>query len=1688
VSRRSIGLRGLTVTGAVFVGGCTANPGDSGEGQTTGAWNASHRTGSDAGPTLAGVCATPGSVATCGQVDRVSGGYVTCTTGHMTCAEGVWGPCLGDRITTKLAPTTGALRISDFGTQVDCVNDPCDPACVQVVDTPQGLDAGAESGFQITEGGLTPAPIVTSDAGVVCTGLTVNPPTLNVSVVGLNPIVTTPSSPVLSAAYVPLPCFSGLANASWSVNQPGLAAISGGALSLVSAVAGPIVVSAYSAGLQASATVNVITNVVDASQVTPAVAMLFTGGGTLPDNLQFLYPYANTVFPRSVAAPVVQWNNEGVAATAVKVTVQYPPTGTPTYSVSEIIPESNPPQATLSQDGWSFLDQTAAGKDALLSIQRLVNGVLLQPVTETVHFATAPLRGNIFYTEYNVPAWTATIKSANPSGTTPATVAMANAGCNPCHSVSANGTTLVSSNWGNNDTSVARVNSDGSLTGLANMWNTATGADSRGFAYSAISADGLYALQGSNWWGNTLQPGQGGSVSKPHGNGSGLTGAYFANASLSGAPAYTRSDPVIDFGWAATSPGGSIAAGSSYAVSWTGSVQAIFTEAYTFEIESSDGATLTVNGQSLVNQFGTQTDTKLSGTIAMTAGAKVPIALTYKNVSNTSQIHLRWSSAHQPYQIIPVTQLYPAGLTAPANGLTGTYYSNIDFTGTATTEFDPGVNYNWNGGPPVAGGAGTNFSVEWTGQAQTPCTGNYQWCVVGDDGVRLWVDGTLVDDGWVAQGPTLYCSPAVSETAGTLHDIKMDYFQAGGGSVAQLEWNAACLGLGSPAVIPSADLFPTGDQGIGGFNMPFRTAGDRGNGAPYSIISVPQVVNASPVDVSSQTPNAWGLGTTAMMVPAFSPDGTKLVFVDGDTSGGASWRQGLSLFDFNETQRLFSNRRNVVNTTLAPTSTLPMFAGWSHQDIGTPGDPAYAGSAAVANGVYTVTAGGDDIWNSSDAFHFVYVPISGDFRLQARVTSLGYADYWSKAGVMLRSDLTSSAAQSTMLINAGALTGFQWRSSNGASSSWTQGPGAGFPYWVRLTRAAGIVSGDVSPDGVNWTNVGSTQPAIPNAAYVGLAVTAHNNATSTTATFDNVAFAAAASNNVVRWPAFEGDSRSVIFQTNPPGQDDMATYPQYGGMLPSGYSSIPGQLWSVDTSNPTLHPPASLDKINVGLGGVDVNRSYQPTVLPTSAGGYRWTVFTSDRQYGNTMNVPVSGVTPTTQLWVGAIDDIVSGTTDRSHPPFWLPNQVLGSSGGRIRNERAYWVLNACKPTLASTQPPQPMTPAFSPMDQDIGTPGDPAYAGSAAVANGVYTVTAGGDDIWNSSDAFHFVYVPISGDFRFQARVTSLGYADYWSKAGVMLRSDLTSSAAQSTMLINAGALTGFQWRSSNGASSSWTQGPGAGFPYWVRLTRAAGIVSGDVSPDGVNWTNVGSIQPTIPNAAYVGLAVTAHNNATSTKATFDNVSFGATVPPNPLPASACLDDNDCCGAQTAPPTAACEVDVPLATPVTRHCVPLGSNSCVALGGSCASDADCCGFPTNRCTKGACAVPPAPFSYTDLVFTRDYLASCPSQEQPVWRFFDWETVTPGNSAIRFAVATAGASAALPSTIGAPGVVSIGTASGAPITLWTGADVGAALKAAGQPTSLPYLRVFMDFQPTSDQSQGPTLTAWRQQFDCGASE
>jgi len=83
---------------------------------------------------------------------------------------------------------------------------------------------------------------------------------------------------------------------------------------------------------------------------------------------------------------------------------------------------------------------------------------------------------------------------------------------------------------------------------------------------------------------------------------------------------------------------------------------------------------------------------------------------------------------------------------------------------------------------------------------------------------------------------------------------------------------------------------------------------------------------------------------------------------------------------------------------------------------------------------------------------------------------------------------------------------FQRRTSAGLTTTHTSGGEGAAPQWVRLTRAANIVTAAVSPDGITWTDVGSDVVGIASQPLlIGIALTSHDNEALATATFDNVA-------------------------------------------------------------------------------------------------------------------------------------------------------------------------------------------------------------------------------------------------------------------------------------------------------------------------------------------------------------------------------------------------------------------------------------------------------------------------------------------------------------------------------------------------------------------------------------------------------
>ncbi|HYE08000.1 MAG TPA: PA14 domain-containing protein [Planctomycetota bacterium] len=146
------------------------------------------------------------------------------------------------------------------------------------------------------------------------------------------------------------------------------------------------------------------------------------------------------------------------------------------------------------------------------------------------------------------------------------------------------------------------------------------------------------------------------------------------------------------------------------------------------------------------------------------------------------------------------------GVIGSGTGLRGEYFDNADFTGATTARVDRVVDFDWGGGAPDAALGVDTFSARWTGTVLAPRSERLTFHVVGDDGVRLWVGGQLIVDAWIDQGPTEWTG-ALDVVRGQAYDIRLEYYENGGGAVARLLWSSPTM---ARAVVPTSQLTPAG--------------------------------------------------------------------------------------------------------------------------------------------------------------------------------------------------------------------------------------------------------------------------------------------------------------------------------------------------------------------------------------------------------------------------------------------------------------------------------------------------------------------------------------------------------------------------------------------------------------------------------------------------------------------------------------------------------------------------------------------------------------------------------------------------------------------------------------------------------------------------------------------------------------
>lgn len=164
---------------------------------------------------------------------------------------------------------------------------------------------------------------------------------------------------------------------------------------------------------------------------------------------------------------------------------------------------------------------------------------------------------------------------------------------------------------------------------------------------------------------------------------------------------------------------------------------------------------------------------------------------------------------------VPPAAAVPSAPAPPqVHGLKGEYWTQSapgahDFGTLQATAFDPSLDFaDLEPRLEARAGRADHASVRWTGTLTPATSGEHTFHITGDNGFRMWVDGELVIDHWVADWDNEQNSRPVRLEEGTRHDVKVEYFEEDGGSGLHVRWTPPG---GEKAPVPQSAYSPPED-------------------------------------------------------------------------------------------------------------------------------------------------------------------------------------------------------------------------------------------------------------------------------------------------------------------------------------------------------------------------------------------------------------------------------------------------------------------------------------------------------------------------------------------------------------------------------------------------------------------------------------------------------------------------------------------------------------------------------------------------------------------------------------------------------------------------------------------------------------------------------------------------------------
>ena len=282
--------------------------------------------------------------------------------------------------------------------------------------------------------------------------------------------------------------------------------------------------------------------------------------------------------------------------------------------------------------------------------------------------------------------------------------------------------------------------------------------------------------------------------------------SYWNNRSLSGSPVITRVDNVIDFNWAGGSPDPAIPA-DNFSARWTKTVNFPTSGRWHFKAGADDGIRVWIDATLLIDQWHDAPGgfTTYSVTLDQLTAGNHDLRVEYYEAGSFAGVQfLWWPEGGQPG--------VGTGPGAPATSggaasWSAFYWNNATLSGNPTiTRTDARIDFNWAGGSPDPAIPADNFSARWLAKINFPTPGPWRFKAGADDGVRVWIDQTLIIDEWHGStaGFSNYEVDVPGLTAGD-HDIRVEYFETTGNAGVQVQWWQGT----TPGAAPGATAAPT---------------------------------------------------------------------------------------------------------------------------------------------------------------------------------------------------------------------------------------------------------------------------------------------------------------------------------------------------------------------------------------------------------------------------------------------------------------------------------------------------------------------------------------------------------------------------------------------------------------------------------------------------------------------------------------------------------------------------------------------------------------------------------------------------------------------------------------------------------------------------------------------------------------